>query len=272
MLRDPGSNELIDVVPFCVITIPVVVVVVVLPVLVDRAFGSRGPGSLGGLLGGGGFGRFLVDADGAAADNFHVDFLGAFPRVVVRGWTFAMGAFPAEMVGLVVTGLLATPANLPPPLLLLLVSLQYCTRLFAAFPSILLTSSRQSSPKSSSLSQIMQVSRLITKESGIPGAQSLVEIATTYEKVRGQVSIERKCTLEDLRANASEARSKATKLYEYFDYCWLSYQLYTTGRTYAHPYVINDKIGKHYHQSLHHNFRIGFKIQLAINKTFSCKT
>lgn len=36
--------------------------------------------------------------------------------------------------------------------------------------------------------------------------------------------------------------------------------------------VINDKIGKHYHQSLHHNFHIGFKIQLAINKTFSCKT
>ncbi|KAJ5353810.1 hypothetical protein N7541_006374 [Penicillium brevicompactum] len=74
------------------------------------------------------------------------------------------------------------------------------------------------------------------------GAQSLVDIAKTYERVRGQVSIERKGTVEDLRVRALEARSKATKLYEYFDYCGLFYQLYTTDGTYAHPYVINDKI------------------------------
>lgn len=74
------------------------------------------------------------------------------------------------------------------------------------------------------------------------GAQSLVDIAKTYERVRGQVSIERKGTVEDLRVRALEARSKATKLYEYFYYCGLFYQLYTTDGTYAHPYVMNDKI------------------------------
>ncbi|KUL86923.1 hypothetical protein ZTR_05278 [Talaromyces verruculosus] len=75
------------------------------------------------------------------------------------------------------------------------------------------------------------------------GAHSLLSIARTYEKVKGtKVSVEWKGTVQDLRRNALEARSKVTKPYQFYEYCGFFYQLFTTDGTYHHPYVISDKL------------------------------
>ncbi|KAE8383454.1 hypothetical protein BDV26DRAFT_302972 [Aspergillus bertholletiae] len=75
------------------------------------------------------------------------------------------------------------------------------------------------------------------------GAHSLLDIARTYEKVRGEeVTLVRKGTVDDLRRNALEARSKSTRKYQYFEYCGFFYQLFTMDGTYRHPYIISDKL------------------------------
>ncbi|KAF7621054.1 hypothetical protein AFLA_011370 [Aspergillus flavus NRRL3357] len=75
------------------------------------------------------------------------------------------------------------------------------------------------------------------------GAHSLLDIARTYEKVKGRkVTVQCKGSIEDLRREALEARSKATKPLEYFEYCGLFYQLYTNDGTYRHPCVISKRL------------------------------
>ena len=74
------------------------------------------------------------------------------------------------------------------------------------------------------------------------GAQSLLEIAKTYERVRGSVNVEWKGTVGNLKKDALETRSKARNKFQYFEYCCLFYQLYTTDGTYHRPYLMNDKL------------------------------